>query len=119
MPDLPKIYIFCQGCQPEWHHIEALSEDGVFLAGHLCSNHGFVPHDMGIDPNGWNRDNYAAYYPDGFELVWVDNPRTHEGLNAAYAKHTAMSKEEYDAKYAPLAALHAEKEAALKREREG
>jgi hypothetical protein len=109
---LPKIYIFCQGCQPEWHPIEALSEDGVFLAGHLCSHHGFVAHDMGLDLNGWNREKYERYYPGGFELVWVEKPREHEGLMAAYAKHTAMTNEEYAAKYAPLAALKAEQDAA-------
>jgi hypothetical protein len=65
----------------------ALAEDGTGLAGHICSSHDWAPHDMGIAPDGWKRDIYAAHYPQGFEMIWVDDPTPgkHAGLDAAYA----------------------------------
>jgi hypothetical protein len=45
---------------------------------------------MGIAPDGWKRDLYAAHYPDGFEVVWVENPATDPGLLAAYAKNQLL-----------------------------
>ncbi len=68
----PKIFVFCQGCQPGWHYHTALAEDGTAIAGHVCSHHGFAMHDMGVDENGWKRDLYAKHYPDGFEVVYVE-----------------------------------------------
>jgi len=52
----------------------------------------FAAHDMGIDENGWKRDLYAAHYPNGFEVVWVEKPREHEGLMAAYALNQEKAK---------------------------
>ncbi len=98
----PKIYVFCnnKGCKDTgsgsfrgWHNMQALAEDGTGLAGHLCSNHAFARHDMGIDANGWNRDLYAKHYPDGFEVVWVADPEKHEGLQAALARPDPNAKE--------------------------
>jgi hypothetical protein len=98
----PKIYVFCNNCSPEWHVFTALSEDGVFLAGHVCSHHAYAPHDMGVAENGWKRDTYAKYYPDGFDVELVENPKDHAGVMAAHAKHKAYTEAEYLAKVAPL-----------------
>ena len=84
---LPRIYVLCNSCSEDWHEAMALAEDGTYLAGHVCSSHGFIPHDMGIDPNGWKRDIYAQHYPDGFEVEWVESPRQHAGLMEAYRKN--------------------------------
>jgi hypothetical protein len=75
----------------------ALAEDGTSLASHVCSHHGFAAHDMGIDPNGWQRDKYAAHYPQGFDVVWVPESEvmTHPGLKAAI--ELQFSKAEGDA----------------------
>lgn len=89
-PGKPKIFVFCNSCSPGWHQATALSEDGHFLAGHVCSDHGFIPHDMGVEVGGWKRDEYAKHYPDGFEVVLVEDPRTHEGVKAAHEKHLAL-----------------------------
>lgn len=87
----PKIYVWCNSCAHEWHVFMALSEDGVALAGHVCSDHGFAYHDMGIDEDGWKRDVYAAHYPDGFEveLIERESVMTHPGLAAALAANKA------------------------------
>jgi hypothetical protein len=86
---LPKIFVFCNSCEPSWHSFQALSEDGEFLCGHICSSHGFAPHDMGVDEDGWKRDIYSERYPGGFDVVLVGNPREHPGLLAAHARHVA------------------------------
>jgi len=95
--DSPKIYVFCNSCSPQWHSATALSEDGFFLAGHVCSSHGFIHHDMGVDENGWKRDTYEAHYPGGFEVEYVDHEivrsRKHAGIEAAYTRHTTMTDE--------------------------
>lgn len=98
-----RIYVFCNGCSPQWHTADALSDEGLFLAGHVCSDHGFIPHDMGVTGE-WKHDIYRAAYPDGFEVVHVEKSdvKTHEGLAAAYAAHLAMSAETYDARMAEI-----------------
>lgn len=95
VPPLPKVYAFCDGGKPGGYRCDALSEDGVFLAGHICSSPAFGPHDMGVTSD-WKHEMYRQYYPDGFEVLWVehDDPR----LRAAYALHQAHTKEEYAAK---------------------
>lgn len=98
----PKIFVFCNNCSHEWHEFTALAEDGVFLAGHICSDHGYAPHDMGVREDGWKRDIYARHFPHGFEVVLVENPREHAGVRAAHAKHLAHDKDEYAAKIARL-----------------
>ena len=84
MSDKPKIFVWCNRCEPEWHSASAMAEDGTALGGHICSSHSFIAHDMGINENGWKRDIYAEHYPDGFEVVWVEDPKHHAGLDAAY-----------------------------------
>ena len=91
----PTIFVFCNSgdCRRpscDWHSMMAVAEDGHHLADHICSNHAWAAHDMGIDENGWKRDLYAAHYPDGFEVEFVDDPRTHPGLQAAYVKNQAL-----------------------------
>jgi hypothetical protein len=94
---LPKIYVFCNGCSPAWHNFVAIAEDGTGLAGHVCSAHGYAAHDMGVNENGWKRDIYAAHYPDGFEVVYVevrgtDDLQAHPGLAAAAMKNSARGR---------------------------
>ena len=96
--NLPKIFVFCNNCSDEWHKFTALSEDGVFLAGHICSHHGYAPHDMGVQDGGWKRDIYAKHFPQGFDVVMVDNPREHAELLAAYQRHLSHDKDAYAAK---------------------
>ena len=95
MSHTPKIFVFCNGCQAEdWHVAQALAEDGHFLAAHICSDHGWIPHDMGITSD-WKHDSYQVHYPEGYELVLVAKTevKTHEGIKAAYTKHLALAAE--------------------------
>jgi len=55
----------------------ALAEDGMCLAQHLSSNVDFSKHDMGLWSN-WKHENYNKYYPDGWELVWIDDADNNE-----------------------------------------
>lgn len=71
---MPKIFVFCNCCEYQWHSMVALGEDGKVLAGHICSDHFWAKHDMGIDENGWKRDIYEKHYPEGFEVEWVEEP---------------------------------------------
>lgn len=81
--------IFCfinSGRGTDWIRVSALSEDGEFLAGHVSSSEGFAKHDIGLTSD-WKHDAYKERYPDGYELVWVDDPKGHADLMAAHAKH--------------------------------
>ena len=93
----PKIYGFVNGGSPGWFIVESISEDGMFLAQHVCSHPGYGPHDIGVTSD-WKHDTYAKYYPDGFEVVWIEDAKTDPAIKAAYAKHVAMSKEQAEAR---------------------
>ena len=83
-----KIFYFCNGCSPGWHNGMAMDEDGHCIAQHACSDHVYLRTDL-IDRRKAAHD---ARYPDGWEVEFVDSPRTHEGLQAAYQKNQAMAK---------------------------
>lgn len=89
---MPKIYLFVNsGKGTDMQSASALSEDGEFLAGHLSSCEEWAKHDMGLNSD-WKHGLYVARYPDGFELEWVDDARTHAGIQAAHAKHVAAGE---------------------------
>jgi len=88
-----KIYAFCNGGSRGWFPILAMAEDGNTLAGHICSSSGFFHHDIGITST-WQHDKYNAHYGAGnWEIEWVDNPKNHEGLQAAYALNQELGKQ--------------------------
>lgn len=66
-----KIYIFVNEINSIGVFPVALAEDGTCLAGHCCSNEGFIKHDMGITSD-WKHEHYKKHYPDGYELVLCD-----------------------------------------------
>ena len=55
----------------------ALGEDGQGLASHLSSGIGYSKHDMGLTSD-WKHDIYKETYPQGYELVWIDDPDNSE-----------------------------------------
>ncbi len=55
----------------------ALADNGEGLASHLSSNVSFSKHDMGLTSD-WKHDHYAKCFPEGYELIWIDNPDTDE-----------------------------------------
>jgi hypothetical protein len=84
----PRIFAFVNGGIPGLLHVVALAEDGSCLAGHGSSNVEWARHDIGIGSD-WKHDLYAAHYPAGYEVEWVDDPPSHPECAAAIAKANA------------------------------
>jgi len=80
----PRIYVWCNSCAPQWHVMAAIAEDGTYLGGHVCSSHGFGPHDMGL-VGEWKHEGYDEHYPDGWELVWVEDFREAKAYDPKFA----------------------------------
>jgi hypothetical protein len=69
-----KVLVFCNSCSPGWHVVVAITEDGRGLASHVCSAHGFGPHDMGFADSTWKHEVYNKHLGVGrWELVWLDS----------------------------------------------
>lgn len=71
--------------------VEALCEDGDFLASHRSSNESWAKYDIGVT----SEHQHAAYEdhcPEGYTLEWVDCPLSHDDLTAAYQKHCHLPK---------------------------
>lgn len=92
---MPKIYLFCVCSGRGWFNGYALAEDGHVLNCHLSSSARFSKGDMGLYDDDWSgkRNNYAAHYPDGYELEWIDEDKleSHEGFQVAFAKNKALA----------------------------
>lgn len=82
------------------YRCDAISEDGVFLAGHICSDPAWGPHDLGVTSQ-WKHETYRKYYPDGFEVIWIADVND-DRLQQAHALHKAMTPDEYRRKGAVL-----------------
>lgn len=81
----PKIYCFVNsGKGTDWQMVMAMSEDGDCLAEHCSSSYAWARHDIGFESD-WKHDIYKTKYPEGYELEWVDDPKSHPGLMTAYA----------------------------------
>lgn len=82
----PKIYIWCNRCQPEWHCAMAMAEDGTVLAQHVSSCHRWLRHDMGVERSKWKHEEYDKHYPDGWEIIYLEDEqavRNCKGLDEA------------------------------------
>lgn len=90
---MSKIFCFINsGKGSDWVVTNALAEDGEFLASHISSNDTWAKHDIGVHSD-WKHDAYKAHYPDGYEVVWVDDPGHDPDLLAAYQLHLQKYKE--------------------------
>ena len=79
-----KIYLYCQparGWEPDFVGF-AVAEDGHLLASHISSTPEFSKHDLGLTSE-WQHGHYRKHYPDGYELEWVEDRKTHQGLQEA------------------------------------
>lgn len=89
-----KIWCFNNGGSVGWYTAMALCEDGHVLAQHVCSDEGYMAHDLGLVGN-WKHENYNAHCGVGnWELVWVDEPRTHPGVQSAYNLNQQLAQSE-------------------------
>ena len=101
MSDKPKIYVWCNSCAPQWHSGMAMAEDGTHLAGHISSGHGFLVADMGVAHTTAQHDKYDAHYPNGWEIVYLDDKEAVNncaGLDEAYRLNQLAGKAAEDAK---------------------
>ena len=89
---MAKVYVFINSHSMGNLEGLAIAEDGTVLAGHLSSSEAWVQHDLGVRPDGWERNEYAAHYPDGFEVEYVPEDRIdgHLGLQYAFQQHRAV-----------------------------
>jgi hypothetical protein len=87
-----KIYCFNNGGSPGFLMAIAIAHDGHVLAQHCCSHECYMKHDLGI-VGTWQHEHYDKHFGAGqWELEWLDNPKTHDGLNAACAAHDQLPK---------------------------
>lgn len=96
--ELPNIYGFNNGGSIGFMSAVAIAEDGVCLGGHLCSNEGYMPYDLGLF-KGYRKDRhenqYQMHYPDGYKMSWVptDEIDKHEKLQRAFELNKQLSSE--------------------------
>lgn len=94
---MKKIYCFVNsGRDTDMQHVIALCEDGYCLAGHLSSNEYFARHDIGLGSD-WKHEIYKEHCPDGYELIWVDDPENSKEVESAYQLNQEIRlKEEHE-----------------------
>lgn len=91
----PKIFVFCAGRIPDTYARfvgKAVAEDGTELGVRHSSTTRWLKLDMGIHSSGGMHEKYAAHYPNGYELVWVEHPDNFAPLRAAIDCRDATSE---------------------------
>ena len=86
-----KIYCFINGKMALGYIVVALSESGIGLGSHCSSSVEFAKHDIGYENSDWKHDTYNKEYPNGWELIWVDNVENHAGLKLAIEKNKKLT----------------------------
>lgn len=95
---MEKIYCFNNGGSVGLLSAIAIAEDGHVLAGHCCSSEYFMQHDLGITST-WKHDGYDKHYGAGnWELEWIIDPLTHEGLQKSFELNRLLEAEEQQEK---------------------
>jgi len=69
--------------------VEALCEDGDFLASHRSSDESWARYDIGVTSVRQHAA-YEDHCPEGYTLEWVDRPLSHDDLAAAYRNHCRL-----------------------------
>lgn len=93
--ELPVIYGFNNGGSPSWYSGVLLAEDGTCLGGHICSNEGYMPHDLGVLEGSRpdRHETFRQHYPDGYRMAFVSHAdvAAHAGIAAAYERNQALA----------------------------
>jgi hypothetical protein len=101
MMSKPKIYAFQTGGGLDRDvYGMALAEDGQVLTSHLSTNLDYLKGDLGFLETSMGkikREKFAEHYPDGFEVIWLDNPQEDAGYMAALARNQAMFADDTEA----------------------
>lgn len=90
MADPIRIFAFINsGKGTDWCSGMAMDEHGVVVAQHVSSSDRWAMRDLGADgANAMHYSDYVERYGEGnFVVEWVDDPRNHAGLMAAYRKN--------------------------------
>jgi len=89
-----KIYCFLNTVNNESGVAYAISDTGLVLGTHCCSEDAYVPHDLGVDEGARpdRLETYAKYFPNGYEMEFIPNDRVenHRGLQEAIKKNQEM-----------------------------
>ena len=98
---MSNVFVFPNGVQKTTGNLyfDVLSEDGVFFSQEVYESKEAAQEALGVTSKN-RHEVYARYYPEGFEIVYVDPPDTHEGFQKAIAAHRALPVEEYAKKAA-------------------
>lgn len=97
LEELPFIYGFNNGGSPGWYHATAISADGHYLGGHICSHEDYMLHDLGIlegtRPDR-HKDSYQVHYPNGYIMRFIPSSQiaTDEGLQSAFELNKQLGK---------------------------
>jgi hypothetical protein len=93
--DLPFIYGFNNGGRPGFMHAQLVSQEGVALGSHICSDETYMPYDLGIraDSRPDRHVGFRLHYPDGYRMSFVCSSelKTHTGLQAAFVLHNVIN----------------------------
>ena len=93
--ELPIIYGFNNGGSPGFYSAVLIAEDGTGLGGHICSDEGYMWHDLGIleGTRAARHEGFRKHYPDGYRMDFVpyEQNLSHPGLAAAYKKNQAKA----------------------------
>lgn len=85
--ELPVIYGFNNGGSNGWLEGVLMSQDGVYLGGHICSNEGYMPRDLGILEGSRpdRHEDFRMHYPGGYRMEFVENHKIccNDGLKSA------------------------------------
>ncbi len=98
LDELPVIYGFNNGGDPGWYSAQLLATDGTALGGHICSDEGYMPHDLGILEGSRpdRHETFREHFPEGYRMDFVpaQEVKDHEGLNAAYKLNQLLETED-------------------------
>lgn len=94
--ELPVIYGFNNGGSRDWYLAQLLSQDGTGLGSHLCSDEGYMRHDLGILEGSRpdRHEEFQKHYPEGYRMEFVPTRdlKSHVGFNEALKMSTMKSK---------------------------
>lgn len=79
------IYLWCAPIGRDSQDVigYAVTKDGECIASHWSSNPDWSKHDMGLTSE-WKHDAYLKACPNGYSLVWLDDPESDEGWQRAF-----------------------------------
>jgi len=96
--ELPVIFGFNNGGRPGWFEAVLIAEDGNCLGGHICSDEGYMPNDLGIleGTRSDRHETFQKHYPDGYRMEFVSSEEVkgHVGLQKAFDINKAIGAKE-------------------------